>query len=112
MTLFRETLNDISRKISKNKLKEAKKILDEHIEAEHHFQSDLSGLQGAINAYQHELRQLQLALDARADKELTGPSLAISKKALQERILNAMIQLTIIRTLSAKLRRDSRMELS
>ena len=109
MGLFNDTLIDIYEASKKNRFTEAKKILDKHIEAEHNFQSDLSGLQGALNSYSHELRQLQEESTYLLSRK------AANAKALQElfkdKTYNARIHLVKIEALIMRLRQNARIEL-
>ena len=116
MGLFFETLKDINEKSEEGDFTKAKRILDQHIKAEHHFQSDLSGLQGALNAYSQELRELQ-EISAQQLERL-GPSeegFPYRKKALQElfkdKTYKARVQLGKIETLIMRLRKDAKIEL-
>ena len=104
MGLFHKTLGDISEKAQAGKFIEAKALLDKHIKAEHHFQSDLAGLQGALNAFSHELRELQDESSAYIKEKIPLPDSL--KKMFKTRIYNARINLSRVEALIVRLRKD------
>lgn len=116
MGLFQKTITDIYDKSQEGKFIEAEKILKQHIEAEHHFQSDLSGLQGALNAYSHELRELEEESGYLIRAQITrGKKTPASEEGLKQlfktKTYNARIQLTKIEALIMRLRKDAKLEL-
>ena len=104
MGLFHQTLDDINKLAQQGKLKEAKGLLDNHIKKEHEFQSDLAGLQGALLAFSHELRELQGEANESIRDVLPW------KRNFNNRINNAKSHLSRVEALIIKLRRD-RLEL-
>lgn len=108
MGLFHKTLKDIKKKVEHGEYNIAKRFLDEHIAAEHHFQSDLSGLQGAISAYQQQLRNLQgwwnLTNDAPKSTKASLPKFFAM-------IDEAEKQLISVKAIISKLRRDAKIKL-
>jgi hypothetical protein len=55
MSLFKESINDIIKDIKNEKFEDAQRILDDHIENEHHLDSDLAKLQQTVGFYQRHL---------------------------------------------------------
>ncbi len=82
MGVFHKTLSDLRSKVESSAGIAARRILNKHIEDEHDFQSELSGLQGAINAYQNALRGLQPVLEKFAVEVLSEPCPELQEKAL------------------------------
>ena len=62
MTLFKESIDDIIRDLREKRYKDAKRILEDHIENEHHLDSDLSNLQRTVGFYQKYLVESRVAL--------------------------------------------------
>ncbi len=62
MALFKESIDNIIKDIKNEKYEEAKRILDEHIENEHHLDSDLAELQRTVGFYQRHLVEGRRAL--------------------------------------------------
>ena len=59
MGLFHKTIKDIKKLVAAKKYTDAKRILDQHIVAEHQAQNDLTQLMRYIGAYQQKLWELQ-----------------------------------------------------
>ena len=59
MGIFHKTIQDMKKLVKQSKYDEAKKVLDEHIDGEHHFASDLSSLMRATAAFQQQLMNMR-----------------------------------------------------
>ena len=108
MTLFHQKLEKMAKLVKEGKNDEAKGVLDAHIDADHHFMSDLAGLQGAISAYQQQLRNLRgwWGLFDNSPKT-TKKSLATFEAMVKE----AKNQLNSVNALIIKLRSEARLGL-
>ncbi len=109
MVFFHETLDSISQKAKEGKIAEAKRILDTHITSEHHFQSEVAGLQGALNSFTHELRELQSVSEQLLSRKT--PSLIGVQEVFEQRVYNAKLQLTKVEALIIKLRKEAKLNL-
>ena len=108
MALFHKTLTDIRKLVKQGKYDKARRVLNEHIKAEHQFHSDLSRLQGSISAYQHQLRNMQgwWQLSDNASKN--------TRKALadfERMILEAENQLKSVEAIISKLKKEVKIKL-
>jgi hypothetical protein len=107
MGLFHKTIQDMKTLVKQGKYNEAKKILDQHIDAEHHFASDLSSLMRAAAAFQQQLMNLQ------GWWSLSNGS-KYNKKALptfEKMVVELEGQLTSIHYLMNKLLKEERVKL-
>ncbi len=102
MGLFHKTLKDAKKAANEGNLGLVKEILQDHIAAEHSFNSDLAGLQGAIASYQHDLRIILKGFDA---------TVVAGKKdhlVVSQQIEQAEDNFMMARALIRKLQKDAR----
>ncbi len=112
MGLFHKTLEDIHEYGKEGQFLPAMRVLNEHIAADHEFNSDLAGLQGALQSYTHALRELQEQANGLLTKRKseTGAAKALTekelKKVFRDKVYNARMHLIKVEALIIKLRKD------
>jgi len=109
MGLFHKKLSDVKKFVKQGKYDKAMAVLEKHIKAEHSLESDLSGLQAAVGAYQHSLRGLQqgrpgLIEDFKKKGSFHGPD-------FDRMMASVEISLRSVEALIMKLRKDAKLEL-
>ena len=108
MGLFHKTIQDMKKLVEQGKYDEAKKVLNQHIGAEHHFASDLSSLMRAAAAFQQQLMNLQGWWSLANNAPKTNKS-ALPK--FEQMVAELEGQLTSIKYLMNKLLKEEKVKL-
>ena len=104
MSFFKHTLKEIEALLTKGEFDNAKQILEEHINAELHFHSDLMGLHGVLGSYIQSIRNAHQMIERSHQSPVYTPHLI-------RHIQHAKSEIQRAEAIIEKLKREAKLEL-